>query len=133
MRDELQQRLVERWPTWFNIRGDPCHTSMHFGFQHDDGWFDLLWRLCERLEPIVAVAEKETGQSFEVFQVKQKFGGLRFNPNYSNDDISTLVEAAKAESFQTCEVCGQPGESRGGSSIQTLCELHGRPRKSEGE
>jgi hypothetical protein len=78
MRNELQRRLVDRWPTWFNIGGDPRHTSMHFGFQHGDGWFDLLWWLCERLEPVVDAAEKETGPPFEVLQVKEKFGGLRF-------------------------------------------------------
>jgi hypothetical protein len=78
MRNELQQRLVDRWPTWFSIGGDPRYTSMHFGFQHGDGWFDLLWLLCERLEPVVATAEKETGGRFEVLQVKEKFGGLRF-------------------------------------------------------
>jgi hypothetical protein len=59
MRNELQQRLVDRWPSWFSIGGDPRYTSMHFGFQHGNGWFDLLWRLCERLEPVVA-AEKES-------------------------------------------------------------------------
>jgi hypothetical protein len=74
-RSELQRRLVDRWPTWFNIGGDPSHTLMHFGFQHGDGWFNLLWRLCERLEPTVAAAEKQTGRPFEVLQVKEKFGG----------------------------------------------------------
>jgi transposase len=27
------------------------------GFEHDDGWFDILWRLCEDLEPLVASVE----------------------------------------------------------------------------
>jgi hypothetical protein len=124
MRDELRQRLVDRWPTWFNIGGDPRHTLMHFGFQHGDGWFDLLWRLCERLEPVVADAEKETRRPFEVLQVKEKFGGLRLYANYNNDSISTLIEAAVVESFYTCEVCGQPGKCRVGGWIQTLCDRH---------
>jgi hypothetical protein len=124
MRYELQQRLVDRWPTWFNIGGDPRHTLMQFGFQHGDGWFDLLWRLCDRLEPVVAAAEKETGTPFEVCQAKEKFGGLRFYVNFKNDDISTLIEAAEVESFYTCEFCGQPGKRRGESWIQTLCDEH---------
>jgi hypothetical protein len=111
MRDELRQRLVDRWPTWFNIDGDPRHTSMHLGFQHGDGWFDLLWRLCEHLEPVVAAAERETGRPFEVLQVKEKFGGLRFYANYNNHAASSLIEAAAIESFYTCEVCGRPGEA----------------------
>jgi hypothetical protein len=133
MRYELQQRLVDRWPTWFNIGGDPRHTSMHFGFQHGDGWFDLLWWLCERLEPVVDAAEKETGRPFEVLQVKEKSGGFRFYANYNNDAISTLIEAAAVESFYTCEVCGQPGKCRGGSWIQTVCDTHARTHRGDGE
>jgi hypothetical protein len=126
MRNELQQRLVDRWPTWFSIGGDPRYTSMHFGFQHGDGWFDLLWRLCERLEPVVVAAEKETGRGFEVLQVKEKFGGLRFYGNYQNDVISTLIEVSQFESLHICEVCGQPGQPRLGNWIQTLCNDHAR-------
>jgi hypothetical protein len=72
MRDELWQRLVDRWPTWFNIDGDPRHTSMHLGFEHGDGWLDLVWRLCERLEPVVVTTEKQTMRPLERLQVKQR-------------------------------------------------------------
>jgi len=44
------------------------------GFAHGDGWFDIVWRLCEDLEPLVAETENGTGRPFEVLQVKQKFG-----------------------------------------------------------
>jgi hypothetical protein len=76
MRKELEQRLVERWPTWFNTGGDIRCTAMPRGFEHDDGWFDILWRLCEDLEPLVAQFEKETGLHFEVLQVKEKIWRL---------------------------------------------------------
>jgi hypothetical protein len=81
MRKELEQRLVERWPTWFNTGGDIRHTAMPRGFEHNDGWFDILWRLCEDLEPLVAEFEKAGRPKFEVLQVKEKFGGLRFYVN----------------------------------------------------
>ena len=124
MEKELEQRLVDRWPTWFNVEGKIRETLMPFGFEHRDGWFDLLWELCERLEPAVAAAEKETGRPFQVLQVKQKFGGLRFYANYTNDKISALVEAAEFDSFHTCEVCGKPGKRRGSAWIQTVCDEH---------
>ena len=104
MREELEQRLVERWPAWFNVEGNIRETLMPFGFAHGDGWFDLVWRLCERLEPLVAAEEAETGRSFHVLQVKEKFGGLRFYTNFNNDAISALIEAAEIESFHTSEV-----------------------------
>jgi hypothetical protein len=34
MRKEMEQKLVEPWPTWFNT-----------GDQDEDGWFDILPRI----------------------------------------------------------------------------------------
>jgi hypothetical protein len=124
MKRELEQRLCERWPTWFNLEGAPRPRLMPFGFEHGDGWFDLVWTLCERLETVVAAVETDTGRSFHVLQVKEKFGGLRFYPNYSNDAISALIEAAGIESIHTCEVCGGPGRRRGTSWVETRCDEH---------
>jgi hypothetical protein len=87
MRKELGQKLVERWPLWFNTGGDIRYTAMPRGFVHGDGWFDILWRLCMDLEPLVAEFEQATALKFEVLQVKEKFGGLRFNVNHANDAI----------------------------------------------
>jgi hypothetical protein len=124
MRAELEQRLRERWPTWFNLEGEPRPTLRPLGFEHGDGWFDLIWTLCELLETVVAAAETETGRSFQVLQVKEKFGGLRFYTNYSDDAISALIEAAEIESIHTCEVCGGPGRQRGTDCVETRCDEH---------
>jgi hypothetical protein len=97
---------------------------MPFGFAHGDGWFDLVWTLCERLESVVPAAETETGRSFRVLQVKEKFGGLRVYTSYSNDAISALIEAAGIESIRTCEVCGSTGRRRGTSWVETRCDEH---------
>jgi hypothetical protein len=74
MRKELEEKLARRWPSWFGLAGDPVSNPMARGFQHGDGWFSVLWRLCLDLEPLVAELEKETGERFEVLQVKQKLG-----------------------------------------------------------
>ena len=127
MTKELEQRMAARWPRWFDIEGDPRRTSMGFGFQHRDGWFELLWRLCERLEPIVVGAERETNSPFEVLAVKAKFGGLRFYTNYDGEDIIALVETACKESLVTCEVCGSRGQKMDVNGwITTLCNEHTR-------
>ena len=124
MRKESEQRLVERWPTWFDTEGDIKETAMPRGFQHGDGWFDILWRLCVDLEPLVA------GHEFEVVQVKEKFGGLRFYVRLDglrlrqDDAIRRRIGAAMEESFHTCEICGQPGKLREERCIRTLCDLH---------
>ena len=124
MQKELERRLVEHWPTWFKTGGDIRYTAMPRGFQHGDGWFDILWRLCADLEPLVTEMERAGGRQFEVLQVKEKFGGLRFYVNCRNDAIRQRIEAAIQESFHTCEVCGQPGKLREDSWIKTLCDEH---------
>jgi hypothetical protein len=119
MRKDLERRLVERWPTWFNTEGNIRHTLMPQDFNHDDGWFDILWRLCEDLEPRVAEFAAADGFQFEVLQVKEKFGGLRFYVNCRrNFPIRHRIDAAIQESLHTCEICGQPGELRKGSWLR---------------
>lgn len=124
MNKALEQNLIERWPTWFNTGGDVRHTLMSWGFCHGDGWFGILWRLCGDLEPLVAEFERTTGCQFEVLQVKEKFGGLRFSVNSANDAIRQRIQTAQRESLHTCEVCGQPGKRREGGWIKTLCDEH---------
>src|SRR5450756_949918 len=124
MKRELEQRITERWPAWFNVAGNTRETLMCFGFEHGDGWFDLVWRLCERLEPVVASVERKAGRPFEVLQVKEKFGGMRFYTNFIDDTISALIDDAELESTQTCEACGKPDSRQGGGWITTRCDKH---------
>lgn len=124
MRRELEQKLVECWPSWFNVTGNQRETRMADGFAHGNGWFNIVWKLCEDLEPLVAEAEKVTGHPFEVLQVKQKLGGLRVYVNHSTNAIRNRIEAAQLESLRTCEVCGQPGSRREGDWIPAVCDEH---------
>ena len=91
------------------MKDDLRHTLMPLGFEHGDGWFSLLWRLCEDIEPLVAEYENETGRPFQLVQVKEKFGALRFYVENANDVIRQRIELAELESLNTCEVCGKPG------------------------
>jgi hypothetical protein len=124
MSPDLEHRLIDRWPTWFDTDGDVQRTLMPFGFQVRDGWFHLVWALCEGLEPLVAEYEKETSQSFEVLQVKEKFGGLRFYVNGGSTAIWDRIAAAEAESLRTCEQCGKLGRLRPNPYLRTLCDEH---------
>jgi hypothetical protein len=126
MRKELEARFVTRWPTWFKIGR---HTLMPDGFEFGDGWFDIVWRLCEGLEPLVAEDELNTADPFEVSQIKEKFGGLYFRTDKtrfdkSHDAILHLIAAAEQQSLVTCDVCGQPGTTQGKGWIRTRCEAH---------
>jgi hypothetical protein len=58
-------------------------------------------------------------------QVKEKFGTLRFYYTGGDDVIDGMVRMAESMSGVTCEVCGKPGTSTGGSWIKTACVEHG--------
>jgi hypothetical protein len=125
MRKELEQKLVKRFPTWFNVNGDARHSLTPFGFQCDDGWYKILWRLCVDMEPLVADIEKESGERFEVVQVKEKLGTLRFYVSHHSDAINERIADASKESSRTCEVCGQPGKQRKtGGGLRAVCDEH---------
>ena len=126
MRQELEEKLVKRFPTWFGVNGDSRHSLKPFVFQCGEGWFNLLWRLCVDLEPIVTELEQETGEQFEVGQVREKLGTLRFYVSHHSDAINERIAEARTESAQTCETCGQPGNRlEVGGRIRVRCDKHG--------
>ena len=107
---------------------------MPFGFQCGDGWIRILWRLCVDLEPLVTELEEENGERFEVVQVKEKLGTLRFYVSHHSDAINERIEEAQKEASRTCEVCGQPGKQRKiGGGVRAACEEHAqRPERERG-
>ena len=125
MHKELEEKLVKRFPSWFNVNGDARHSLMPFGFQCGDGWYNILWRLCVDLEPMAAEIEKETGERFEAVQVKEKLGTLRFYVSHHTDAIDGRIVEAQEESSRTCEVCGKPGKQRKtGGGVRAVCDEH---------
>lgn len=111
-----------------------------------EGWEKLL-RYC-----FDQIADYPPPDSFEITQVKEKFGTLRIY--YAIHDISffymmegqsiqdsnkktsfrfavdRFIREAEDASFITCEVCGSPGkEDRSHNWIKTLCQKHKEERK----
>jgi hypothetical protein len=59
-----------------------------------------------------------------VAQVKEKFGGLRCYMNWQDETMAALIREAELACWKTCEVCGEPGETRELGWRQTLCDTH---------
>ena len=86
----------------------------------DDGWFDLIYDLCKKIDVIV----KREKLEFYVDQVKEKFAGLRFYVSGFNDEIRELIHKAEAKSYRTCEICGNAGTTYISGDVgwyKTLC------------
>lgn len=103
-------------------------SSMSWGFQCGDGWFDLIWKLSSDIE---AAARKEgidpDGSDWpEATNVKQKFGMLRFYVDNGSEEMRSMIDEACGESKRICEICGKPGALSGRNPVATLCEEHAR-------
>lgn len=74
------------------------------------GWDEILTRLADQIEVL--------DPDYVVFEVKSKFGGLRFlcgtrtADEYARAGVMALVGDAAGEAERTCEFCGKPGVLR---------------------
>ena len=125
MSPELDKKLCEKYPKIFvNRHGDMKETAMCWGFECGDGWYDLIDHLCADLQ---WNTDKNNSHGrypqIVVVQVKEKFGGLRFYVESSNDVQDAVISFVESLSHHTCEVCGKPGNRTDGW-IQTRCDEH---------
>lgn len=126
MSPELDKKLCEKYPKIFvNRHGNMKETAMCWGFECGDGWYDLLDHLCADLQWNTD-KNNSHGRYPQVVasQVKEKFGGLRFYVESSNDAQDAVISFVEYLSTHTCEVCGKPGKIREGGWLRTLCDEH---------
>lgn len=104
----LRQKLEPHWSE------APVRRSADIG----KGWMPLVSDLVDALV--------DTGKDFEIVQIKEKFGMLRFYANYKRIydgrcQISNIVQAYENGSTFICENCGSYGRPRRKGWIKTLC------------
>jgi len=107
MSPDLERRLVETYPKLFSGYGaPPDKLPMAFGFECDDGWFDLLDSLCAQLTMLKSGAEDSEPLPLTALQVKEKYGTVRFYLGACTAEALILVDFAEAMSAKICEACG---------------------------
>jgi hypothetical protein len=96
-----------------------------FFFECRDGWFNLIFRLSERIETAASRsgATPDSEDWPRALQVKEKYGTLRFYSMPSTDEFSKIVDETEKESARTCELCGGPASLREKRRwYKTLCD-----------
>lgn len=92
----------------------------------EDGWFDLLYELCEDIE--LAGVPKD----FFVVSIKEKLAQLVFRTFNSSEKIDELITEAEQRSTTICEVCGVKAKLRTlASYYYALCNKHYQHAKRE--
>lgn len=95
MEDEIMQDIIDRLDSTFGKTID-CES----------GWFALINELHSKLVLI--------DDNYRIFQIKEKFGGLRFYYSCSSPihdkAMSKVVSTYEKISYLTCEKSGKPGQ-----------------------
>lgn len=114
MDKEKQEAILNKHPKLF--------PEMPFGIGTDNGWYNIIMDLCDCIQAYVDGNELPQPK---VTQVKEKFGGLRFYADNTDELINGMIWFAEELSYHTCEVCGARGELRDDLSwMLTLCDKH---------
>lgn len=113
-KEELELKLEPYW----------ARLSVSRSVDTGEGWYELISDLVDDLAKIAP--------KFQVVQIKEKFGGLRFyvvgyildyeGQTFYESLMYSRIAKAEQESFRVCEICGKPGEVRPGNWIHTLCD-----------
>lgn len=98
--------LAKDFPTLFPSGAARC------GVYYGDGWDPLIRNLCTTIANQLTQFEQVPELPFEVEQIKEKFGQLRFYVNCAPDSIYDLISEYEFDSATICEVCGAPGRVR---------------------
>lgn len=77
-----------------------------FGFECGDGWYKILEQLIDQIDSYIQQKYKDKEFDFQIVQIKEKFGGLRFYFDGGDDVIHELTRLAENLSYNTCEYCG---------------------------
>ena len=126
MTEKLQNKLYKKFNKIFTQKG----LSLRWGFECDDGWYELIYSLCDKIQ---AYIDEVKCQQVIATQVKEKFGSLRFYTAFDllNEDdviddihydaIQAMINTASEESLKTCEATGGYGTlNKRGSWLKTL-------------
>ena len=131
MNPELENRLIEKYPGIFtrtNEYGE--RVVVGYGIEVGDGWYNIIDCLCasiqnhithHRSKKHLTPTEFEEQVQTKAAQVKEKFGGLRFYVDNSDEYVMGAIQMAEAMSVRTCEKCGSPGKPIQGGWMKTLC------------
>lgn len=164
MKEELENKLAEKF-TFMKKRksideqkangGIIDNLYSAFGCECSDGWFDLLYLLCEEIDS--AYKKANMPPDIVIMQIKEKFGTLRFYFKFEGSEqeiyafdflsgggfrfmqkdtpihkeISDIVRKYEKKSASVCERCGAAGRLRTERRwVITLCDKCNNERMS---
>lgn len=126
-----QDAVYEDWKTRFPLCFEREGCCMAFGIEHGGGWNTIVEELLQKIEAHLAekyaAGFRDPDYGFQIDQIKEKFGTLRFYVSGADDQIFRWIVDAEEKTAKTCEVCGNSGGlhcRKGVFWVRTLCPAH---------
>jgi len=117
--------LYDKYPRFL----ENCYVSV------GEGWISIVEQLCQKIENVYQnlspeeKAEADKVGAYKGWQVKEKFGTLRFYATSDSGDIAKWIDETEDASEKICESCGAEGKLRTGGWLKTLCNACELQRK----
>lgn len=113
------EELIEKYPKIFkDYKGNPGRVNWSL----PSGWLFLVDKMCSLLQ---WDTDKNNYPQVECLQMKEKFGGLRFYTNGTNDKQEGVISFAESLSNEMCMVCGSIKNIKSTNGwISRYCEEH---------
>lgn len=121
--DQKKVKLIKNWNTIYIITENPNKQKPQepyelFGIECGKGWNKLIIPILDYID----LYNSGHDDKIEIFQIKEKFGGLRIYTSFSTPELDQLIDDAEEQSFKTCEYCGSTKNvSQTTGWIKTLC------------
>lgn len=126
MTENLEEKIVKDFPSFFKTYRKSLMEPMCWGFEHNDGWFDLIYDTCKKIDDHIKTLEVDKRPNFYFTQIKEKFGTLRLYSAGGNKEIVNITDEAEKASANICETCGTKIDvnllSRSGGWLFTSCQ-----------
>ena len=126
-----QNSTYEDWKKRFPLCFERTGSCMAFGIEHMSGWNAIVEELLGKIEAHLAekyaAGFRDPDYGFQIEQIKEKFGTLRFYVSGADDTIFRFIDEAERKTVYTCEKCGSSGGlhcRKGVYWVRTLCTAH---------
>lgn len=103
MRKELDDLLVSRYPTICRSRNwDEKNSLFIFGFDGiPDTWFNVIDNMLEEIELYILEKYKDNiSEAPYIFQIKEKFNGLRIYLSFDDKIISDIIDKYESKIYE---------------------------------
>jgi len=121
------EQLIQKYPKIFKqYEGNPGMVNW---FGVPDGWLPIIDKLCGSIQSYIDRYTRYTKEGpikpaqVTCTQMKEKFGGLRFYAENTDDHVEGMIMMAEYLCDHTCQECGsEENIGRTGGWITTLCQ-----------